>query len=278
MALGDGGSNNFSSNNKNNGGDGNYDPTVYSPIKFKNPAASTDPSELSFAFWKNMLKIQISPKVESKTGDYDTYDHTNNTQLMLTPVKAKIFHDEIKLMLEDDSINSVGQNSGPAGLITFSNGKEFGVDGYMLVIRKLDEGGAVMSSYSYQFNNTGFHKSIRDFDETSLKFKTVPYLMVEVEMFLTILEQYYLSQSYAFAYSVVNSVKYAEARTTTKIELVMDKLGIPKQTSGNNARTQSSSFFNNAAKEGKANNAKDDAGYTKPGKQTTLDALADELQ
>lgn len=88
MALGDGG--NFSTNKDNN--NKNYDPTVYVATRFRNPEADTDPSELSFSYWSNMLKMTISPKMESNPGDaYAMYDHNsqNNISILLNPIKLK---------------------------------------------------------------------------------------------------------------------------------------------------------------------------------------------
>lgn len=276
MALGDGG--NFSTNKDTN--NKNYDPTVYSPIKFKNPDAVTDPSELSFSFWKNMLKVTISPKIEPRPEDkYVMYDHNpqNNISILLNPVKAKMFHDEIIAMLEDGgkTINNVGVNSGLNGLITLSNGKEFGVDGYMLVIRKLDENGATQSSYSYQFNNPEYYMTIRDFDESSRGYNKQYHERVEIDYLLVMLESFYRDQTYTTAYTIIDAEKYNFNRLNTKIELVMDKLGIPKTSgNGNGGRGNSSSFFSG---QGSNNEKMANAGYTKPTNNTTLDDLAGEL-
>ena len=77
-----------------------YEPTVYSPVQFKNPTG-VDPSELSFSFWNRMLKITISPKLDSKAGDkYDTYDDKNNISIHINHMKARILLQEIAKFLE----------------------------------------------------------------------------------------------------------------------------------------------------------------------------------
>ena len=276
MALGDGG--NFSTNKDNN--NKNYDPTVYVATRFRNPEADTYPSELSFSYWSNMLKMTISPKMESNPGDtYAMYDHNsqNNISILLNPIKAKIFHDEIIEMMNSEGIDSVGVVSGQNGIVTLSNGKEFGVDGYMLVMRKLDENGNTVSSYSYQFNKPEYYFSVRDFNEQTHDYTRTPHERVEIDFLLNTLEQFYLSQNYAVAYTVVNSLKYDASRTKTKLDLIMDKLGIEKYDKSNSGQGSRSSFFS-SQKAGNVNEAMNNAGLSKKTTSTTLDELAGEVK
>lgn len=271
MALGDGG-NNFTSNSAANNNKKDNSPTVYCPISYKNPDASSDPSELSFSYWKNLLKITISPKVEPKPGDkFTTYDHVNNASIHLNAMKARIFKKEIEEMIINKTPNSVSVSSGATGLITFSNGKEYGVDAYMLVIRKLDENGTVNSSYSYQFNGDSYYNSIRNFDEVSLKYDRMYFPALEIEAFLDILEDFYKAQSYATAYTVVDSMKFDVSRVNTKIDIIMEKLGIPKYNSNNGG---GKSFFDNS-KDSSPVNLNNSQGASRT---TTLDAIASELE
>jgi hypothetical protein len=274
MALGDGG--NFSSNKDNN--NRNYDPTVYVPVRFRNPDAKTDPSELGFSYWSNMLKITISPKLENTQSEYPQYDHNsqNNASILINPIKAKIFHDDIINMIENGGHNSVGVVSGASGIITFSDGKEFGVDGYMLVIRKLDESGNTISSYSYQFNKPEYYFSVIDFDEQSHDYTRAPHDKVEVDFLLNTLEQFYLSQNYAMAYSVVNNVKYDNSRMKTKLDLIMDKLGIQKYEKNTSGQGSRSSFFS-SQKAGNLNESMSNAGYNKSTSSTTIEDLSNEI-
>ena len=274
MALGSGG--NFSTNKD---GNNKYEaPTVYAPVRFRNPEATTDPSELSFSFWKNMLKVVISPKLEERAGDqYVMYDHNsqNNASILLSPMKAKMFHDDIIHMMEDDGIDSTGVTSGASGLITFSNGKEFGVDGYMLVIRKLDENGNVQSSYSYQFNKPEYYFSVRNYNESSHDYDRISHDNMEINYFLQLLEDFSNSQNFAYAYSNIDAGRFNFGRINTKIEMVMDKLGIENKPSNNNYNNRNS-FFNNQKAGNNAVNMSD-AGYNKSASSTTLEDLAGDL-
>jgi len=263
MALGNLNQNYNNSTEDNN--KKNYDPTVYSPIQFKNPNG-IDPSMLSFSFWRNMLKISISPKMEPKPGDkYDVYDHKNNISIHINHMKARILYDEIKEFLKDpNKLNNVGVPSGVSGLITISNGKEFGINSPVLVIRKLDENGNVTSSYAYQFNNNDYYFGIRNFNEKTLKYDTIDYPNLELLTFMDILKSYYESSSYAFAYSVVDSLKFDNSRINTKLDLLLDNAGIKRQGNSNGK-----SFFQRSSEL--------DSDSVPTSRSTSLDDLASEL-
>jgi hypothetical protein len=234
---------NFSNKNQDNNKK-NYEPNVYSPVQFKNPNG-VDPSELSFAFWNRMLKITISPKKDSKPGDkFDTYDHENNISIHINHVKARILCKEIDEFLKDpDKINSIGINSGAAGLLTISNGKEFGINAPVMVVRKMDEAGKVLTSYAYQFNANDYYNSIRNFDEKSLKYDTVAMPNLELIIFQDLLQAYYESANYAMAYTVVDSMKFDMSRTNSKLDLLLDNAGIKRQGGNGGNAGGGKSFF-----------------------------------
>jgi hypothetical protein len=245
----------------------NYDPTVYSPIQFKNPNG-VDPSMISIAFWRGLMKISISPKNEPKPGDkYDTYDHENNIAIHINHMKARILYNEIENFLKDpDKLNSVGVNSGVAGLLTISNGKEFGINSPVIVIRKMDETGKVISSYAYEFNANDYYTSIRNFNEKTLKYDSIPCPNLELLVFQDALKSYYESASYATAYTVIDSMKFSNSRINTKLDLLLDNAGIKRQGGDNGGK----SFFSRSAEL--------DSGSSPTSRnQTTLDDFADEL-
>ena len=265
MALGDGG--NYSTNQNKE----RKDPTVYSPISFKNPEAKVDPSEISFKFWRNLLGITISPKLERKPGDtYDKYDRENNITIHITHAKARMFRNGILKMLKDDSIPDVSVSSGQNGLITFSNGREYGVDNYMIIIRNLDpQSGSVEAAYSYEINGKGYN-TILNFKEADSSFDTELYAALEIECILDLLEEFYKSTNYALAYTVVDAMKFDIGRLNTKSDLMMEKLGIEK-SSKSNYKGNGKSFFDNVRDGNK--NVNQPSAVNKP-KDTSLDDLA----
>lgn len=279
MSLGNGGNNNFTTNSSADNNKRDNSPQVYCPILFKNPDAPSDPSELGFAYWKNLLKISISPKLDFKEGDkYVQYDHTNNAAIYINAMKAKIFAKEIREMLANPGqLNSVSVPSGSTGLITFSNGVEYGLDNYVLVIRKLDENGKVNTSYSYNFQGKNYYTAIRNFDEVTLSYDKKYYELLEIEWFIELLEEFSKAQNYAVAYTVVDAMKYDVTRLTNRVESIMEKLGIQNSYKSNSRQNSGKSFFdtsNNAAKQSQTT----DAGYGSVSNTTTLDAIANELE
>lgn len=267
MALGD---NNFNNSNNGNNNNDRYQPTVYCPIKLKNPESEKDPSEMSFSYWKNLLKIAISPMIQNDGSSYPTYDYKNQGTVYMNQDRARILYAEIEEFLKNpDAYNNMGVPCGSNGLISISNGKEFGVNSPIIVIRKINqETGYVESSYMYQFKTN--YAAVRNFDENTQKFDSFVYEQIEIFIFMDILKSFFTSMSYAMAYSVINANQYNDSRYNTKLDLLMDKAGIERKHRGSSGG-QGSSYFNmNNA--GNVNAATDSIQNSKH-EQTTIEEL-----
>ena len=263
MALGD--NSTFSNNNNKD----KFQPTVYCPILLKNADAKIDPSEISFSYWKNLLKISISPKIDNDSNPYPVYDHKNQGSIHLNQDKARMLHSEIELFLKDpNAYNNMGVPSGTSGLISISNGKEFGVDSPIIVIRKINpETGAIESSYMYTFKTN--YNAIRNFDENTQKYDTFNYAELEIYTFMNILKTFYESMSYAMAYTFINANQYNDSRYNTKLDLLMDKAGIERKQKASPGGNKSFFDMSNAG----ANNAAADVAKGET-EQTTIEELA----
>lgn len=220
-----------------------FEPVVYSPYNTSN-TDGVDPSALSFQFFRGLLKISISPmKPNAKQGDQSIWDHENAAAVYLTHTKARILADEVRAVMATDSINNSGVPTGSEGLISFSNGKELGATSPCLIIRKINnETGEVISSYAYQFKTT--HYSIRNFNPSTSKYDTMYHENLEINQFLTILDEYATAISGAQAYSTLYAFKYEIQKNKTKMELIMDKLGIESPQYGNSNSGGGTSYFN----------------------------------
>lgn len=272
MALGD----------KNNSGYNNDNDqfTVYSPMSFKNPDAECDPSELSFAYWKNLLKVTISPMKQDADSKFPVFDHDSNNQakFFLNHYRARMFKKEIEEFLEDpNAYNNRGVVNDNNGFISISNGKEFGVSSPILVIRKVNaETGQIESSYMYQFNNKSY-KSIRNFNESDQTFADHTYEDIEIYALLAILDTFINSMTYAQAYATGNTVsKRVAYNMENKINLLLDNAGIDYSRKGGNAYNgkASKSFF---AMNKSGQNAAE-TGIVEAAKQTTIDELASMIE
>lgn len=235
MALGDVYNNNRGDKRFNN------DPNVYSPYKFSN-TEGLDPSSLSITFWGSTMKITIAPKKNTPNGEI-SFDYDNGISVYLTHTKARILAEEIKAFL-NGKINNCGVDTNK-GFISISNGKEFGTNAKFLVIRSFDnENNTVSSSYAYEFKEQ-YHYSIRNFEEKKINFEKNYYDDIEIEQFVTLLEEYYKAMTGAIAFTVIDQNKYNNSRINSKIEMIANKLGVEFGGDKSSSSSSGGSFFSN---------------------------------
>ena len=241
MALGD----TYNNNEKKN-----YSPSLNSGYRFSNPDSTIDKTSLTFAFWNKLLKVSIAPKKETENGEI-AFDHENAGSVYLSHTKAKIFYDAICAFIEKYkqgvAPSNVGVSSGKDGFIYLSDGKEFNSEGPVLVIRKIDEKGHSISTFVYEFRR-GIHTSIMNYVEKTAEFESVPYDLVEIELFVNLLKQYYDSMTMAIAYSIQEANKYDNSRLNTKLKVIGEKLGVDfaKQNNYSSNRSANNSYFSSA--------------------------------
>ena len=243
MALGD--VNNYNSNKEKK-----YTPTLYSQYTMSNVESTVDITKLEPYFWNSLLALSIVPLV--KEGDNYRGDRDSAITAYLTHNKARMLYEEIKMFMQNpNTFNNQGVATG-AGLITISNGKEFGVSTPCLSIRKINaQTGVVESSAAYQFK-TDYHYAIRNFDEKTSDYDKSIYENVEIESLLTLLKTYYEAMTGAVAYSVIDNNKYNQTRTYNALNNICEKLGI-SSGNGQQKKYNNSSIFNN--KEPRNNNS-----------------------
>ena len=221
----------------------NYSPNVYSAYTFSNSNGVIDSTRLSASFFNKMLKLTIEPKKDGSTVENPDWDTDNGISIYLTHTKARMLYDEICEFQKDRKGNkNLGVPSG-VGLISISNGSEFGEDIDCLVLRKLNgDTGEVEASYVYEFK-TDYHYAIRNFEHESKDFDKIYYNNLEIEQFKTLLESYYVATTNAIAASVIDNMKYDVSRVNTKLDSVCEKLGIEYNNSKSNYSNKS--YFNN---------------------------------
>lgn len=254
MSLGD-----FSNNSNYNNNKKQYQPKVYSQYKMSNAESTVDATALSTSFWNSMLVLSISPKKDTKDGSI-AFDHENAATIYLSHTKARLLYNEICIFLENpEQYLNVGVSSG-SGLITISNGKEYGVNCPLLIISKVNpETGVIDSSYAYQFRQD-YHYSIRNFDKNTSDFDKVYHNNLEIEQLKTLLMSYYEAMTGAMAYSVIDNMKYDISRINTKLDSCAEKLGVEYKGRGNgnsNNRT-GGSIFDKSEGRGFSNSTLDD--------------------
>lgn len=212
-----------------------------------------DPSALTYEFYNGMLKIIITPlRFGTDPNKKFTFDNDNRSEMWITPTKAKIFHDEILYLLQNqDSVNNVGVCTIKGGTIIFSTGKELGVDTPCLIIKKIGDGGKVESTYIYQFKRNPNNFAVRNFSGKEIvdkNYNKITYDNTEIEQLLAILKQFSEAMTGAYAYANLYYGRFEYNRLAGKINAIMDKLGVEKSSEynrGNSNGGGGTSFFNN---------------------------------
>lgn len=211
------------------------EPEVFSPYWMSN-TEGVDPSALSISYFRDCLKLKIRPMLPKPT-EKKRWDDENAMTMFIQHTKARILVKCIEDVMDPEKpeIHNAGVNSGAEGFISFSDGSEFGQKGkYCLVLRKVNEQGAVTSNYVYEFK-TGYHNAIINYDEkNNSSFDRQFYDSIEIEEFKDILKAYYIAITNATAYSVVNSLRFEHSKFHTKLNAIQDALGISYDKSGNN--------------------------------------------
>lgn len=228
----------------NNNENKKYQPTVYSTYGMSNAGSQVDPTSLSFKYWNNMLVITVTPKTPSSSVEQPEWDEKGAVSIYMYHTNARKLHDEIELFeTNPQGINSVGIASGE-GLITISDGKEFGVSHPVLVLRRINgQTGELQASIAYEFK-TDYHFAVRNYDEKSNNYDKFFYDKLEIQEFKAVLKSYYEAMTGALAYTVVNNMKYDISRLSTKTDAIAEKLGVEFTGGSKKFGANKGSYFN----------------------------------
>lgn len=233
MALGS----NIYNNNENKT---NYSDEVFSPYKMGNALSEIDKTRLSFSFWNRMLKITICPLLGVEN-NIPKWDINNKVEIYLNHTKALLLAQSIQNVLDGKS-NNEGVPSSSKSII-FSNGLEFGSDNYFLTIRDIDPNtGSIITSIAYEFKKN-YHYTVSNFNESNLDFNKNYNDTIEIVELQNLLTEYYKEASCAGAYFALETFKYNNSKTQTKLNSICEKLGIEYSSKANTSTK--GSFFNN---------------------------------
>lgn len=239
MALGT----SYNSDSRNN----EFHPSVYSPYKMNNSQGVVDQTCLTYSFWNGNLKISIFPKKNTGKDGQVAFDYNNGITIYLNHTKARILAEEVKKFLSDpETYNNVGVPSKQT-IITVSNGKEYNAQSPLIIIRKVDETGNVMSSFAYE-TKTDYFFSVRGYREGSADFEKVfsDYNNLELQQLVTILEEFYKASTYAHAFATIDAYSRETGYIRNALNQIGSKLGVELGSSGGGRSYSSSSFFNQA--------------------------------
>lgn len=228
----------YDSNNKKE-----FNVNVYSPIAFSNPESTICPSKLNVSYFNKLLNISISQKLPKKDGDsYVKYDNDNRAKVYISPTKARILYELMQDLKNDEKIHNVCIEL-KNGLLTVSDGAEFGVNSPCITIRSADESGNI-ASVVYE-TKTQFHRGAYNYNEADGTYEDVFMDKLEIDSLETVLEQYFLASTYAVASTVMNANSYFN----NKLMEVAGKVGA---TNANGNKSYNSKTFlgnNNSAQQ-----------------------------
>jgi len=236
-------------NNNNNGNNKVFEPNYYAKTYFNNYEAELG---LSITFGSGLIKIAIrnAPKESGS-------DRNDIISASLTGLKASLFVDALNHMEKDitDGIaegRSYGTSSGMGDIvkaiaITVEDGKK------KLVIAKVDTAGTVSEKTVYTFeSNVNYYMTWNNFDK--MKYGKEYDNELEYQMFKNTLIDFARNISGASAYGGLYLNRYEANREHTRINQIMDKLGINVAQSRNNSFQRSeNSFFNGSNNTGNKN-------------------------
>lgn len=235
----------YQNNNRND----TFEPTFYSPYRMNNGDSAVDKTCLTLNYWKQMLKISINPRKNTGDNGDMLFDMENNISIFLNHTKAAILSNELKNFLKDRVTYNGAGVSTAQGVITVSNGSEFGVETPILIIRKLDEVGNVISSFAYEFK-TNFHFSIRNYNGGKDFVKDFEsYNDLELKELILVLDEFCKATTYATSYTVNEKMRYNQDKMQGTINSIAEKLGIEVPRSGMRRRSgysSTSAFINGA--------------------------------
>lgn len=220
--------------------------TLYG-YSFFNKESSIDKTMLRFSMWKTTLRISIYPIIEtvgSEEADDSTikWDMKNGISIYLVPAKARIFADILKKFITDPKKYSDYGVFAGHGLITITNGETLGNKdaGACILIRKINETtGQIDASYAFE-TRTNLYSAIVGFNEKTCEFNadTESYKMLDIQMIITQLEEYYKAMTNATAFSVIDN-------SFSHVDKIASKLGVDLLSELNGGRKYNRSFFQN---------------------------------
>ena len=227
--------------NTNNNNQNQITNTTYTPISFANSESTIDATRFNISYFNKLMKISIAKRNNVGSADaYATYDNDNAVSVYVSYTKAKILHDLMVEMKDNKKMNNVCIELN-SGLFKVSNGMEFGVNSPCFSISLGDQAGNITETV-YQ-TKADYYQGAYNFKDG--KFSTKSFENMEYDIFLMVLEQYYIASSYAIAATVMEASMYKRNTQYSLIRAIADKIGVQTATGGgnNNSRNYNSMTF-----------------------------------
>ena len=201
-----------------------YQPEVYSNYKFYNSKSSVDKTGLTFTFWKGLLKVTITPFKSAVQGEKNELDRDMALSIYLTPHKAMLFAEALKQFKADGGCYEYNVRTNK-GLLGITNGKNIGENGVFILLRILDENtGSVISSAAYDIDSSNYELVGNYNSDTD--YKAIPMPTVEIDMIVTLIDEYIKASANATAASVVQNLVYDFDKINNNFIKIAENLGV----------------------------------------------------
>ena len=211
--------------------------STFSSMTFANSESKIAHTKLNIASLNRLLKVGIALQTDSKN-DYATYDNENQITVYISWAKAKVLHDMIEEMKNNKSVHNVCIEL-KGGLFKVSDGSEFGVNTPCFSITYGNENGDNVVIYQTKDNYSGAY----NFDGSD--YKTMPFPMLELDAFQTVLEEYYKAATYAIAASIMEASMYKREYTNNMIYAIAEKVGASVSNSNSKGNYNNKTYLNN---------------------------------
>ena len=239
---------------------------TYSGIGFSNPNGKVAQSKLNISYFNKLLKLGIANKKPSNNNGYDTYDNDNQAAVFVSSTKAKILIEMINKLKEDKDIFNVSVEL-KNGLLMISDGTEFGINSYCIIIKAADESGNV-STAIYE-TKKDYHKGYINYTEDDYKEEILP--TIEIDAFRSVLDEYVKASTYAVAATVMEASMYKREASTELLYSIGRTVGA--LSNGNNS-SSGGSYFSRTSNNNSNRNSVPNGVDTKEYEISTFDSIA----
>ena len=229
MALGN---SNYGGNNKQK-----QDPSYYSKLRFSERGDTSRSVRLKY--WKGMMCISIT----SEGAQEDGYKIDDIGAIYLSPLKSLALANSLDEFINDENHAPVGVNVGISEVQTCVVFQHVENGGVRMIISKIDASGNRSGEQEFTFTgNYDYYLEFKDYEKMKFDKHYVPY--IQIKMIITALREFYTGLCGGMAYSVMEFAKFDISRTSTKLNVIMDKLGIQRLSSYNSGGSGENSYFN----------------------------------
>lgn len=222
-----------------------FRPNTYSPIKFSNLDSEVEKSNLSFTFWKGLLKISIAPLKPSNDGSI-LPDYKKESSIYLSPSLAYMAYNQIQKFISGNYDNNCVRTKTSDGILKISKGEDYGTENAILTIEQAKSKEDIVLGHIYEFKQKEYY-GIDNFSEEGFKFDKHYYENLEIDFLMIMLKSFYESSTYAIAHSVVDNNRFNNKYNSNKLNSIAEAVGVEYKSGYKKSNNKPSAFDDNSS-------------------------------